>query len=148
MTEKVILTKRQAKFIEDHRNCGNSDSTIAYRIASVGWGKAPILADGTEESYNSKEGWTFENDEKMKMMTALIDGYEVKKEEKWVLVRPVLVNNDRVNVFYQSTMFIPTDRAKTAMEFETKEKAEEYARNYDDAHYFKAILKEESHLAF
>lgn len=126
MTEKVILTKRQAKFIEDHRNYGNSDSTIAYRIASVGWGKGPILADGTEENHNSKEGWTFENDEKMKMMTALIDGYEIKKEEKWALAMQALVKDERVTVFYRGGFWLPSDRFVSAKLFKSEEEAKEF----------------------
>lgn len=130
MTEKVILTERQAKFIEDHRNYGNSDSTIAYRIASVGWGKAPILADGTEENHNSKEGWTFENDEKVKMMTALINGYEIKKPETWVLTTDVMVKTERTSIFYQGTRWIPTDMFSSAMKFKSEEEAKEYKEEH------------------
>ena len=126
MTEKVILTKRQAKFIEDHRKAKHEDSEIAYKIARVGWGFGPMLADETEEEYNSKEGWSFENNEKMKMLTALINGYEIKKEEKWALAMQALVKNERVTVFYRGDFWLPSDRLESAMEFESEEKAKEF----------------------
>lgn len=128
MTEKVILTKRQAKFIEDHRKARHEDSEIAYKIARVGWGFKPMLAEGTEEDYNSKDGWTFENGEKMKMLTALINGYETKTDETWVLTADVSVKAELTPVFYQGLYWIPCDRVSTAMKFETEEEANQYKK--------------------
>lgn len=130
MTEKVILTKRQAKFIEDHRKAKHEDSEIAYKIARVGWGYSPMLADGTEEEYNSKDGWAFESGEKTKMLTALINGYEIKKPETWVLTTDVMVKTERTSIFYQGTRWIPTDMLSSATKFKSKEEAEEYKEEH------------------
>lgn len=131
MTEKVILTERQAKFIEDHRKAKHEDSEIAYKIARVGWGFKPMLADGTEEEYNSKDGWTFDGSEKVKMMTALINGYEIKKPETWVLTTDIMVKTERTSIFYQGTFWIPTDNFNDAMKFKSKKEAEQYKKEHD-----------------
>lgn len=131
MTEKVILTERQAKFIEDHRKARHEDSEIAYKIARVGWGYSPMLADGTEEEHNSKDGWTFENNEKMKMLTALNNGYEIKKPGTWVLTTDIMVKTERTSIFYQGTFWIPTDNLNDAMKFKSKKEAEQYKKEHD-----------------
>lgn len=68
----VELTEEQAEYLETFR--GDKSKAIYY-ISSWGWGN--FLKNGLGEVFEKAEERPFTLDEKEKMITALINGYEV-----------------------------------------------------------------------
>lgn len=97
---KVSITKRQAEFIESF----NRDKQKGmFYIARVGWSYAPTDGNGVSYDYNSEEGWAFENNEKEKMMQALLNGYIVEPEEPKEFVMYMTFsddNHDQKKIYY------------------------------------------------
>lgn len=114
-----IITKAQADFIETFN--GNEIKAVHY-VSRWGWGH--FLTDGQGHEYESEDIKPFSIDDKLEIINAIINGYEVKKEE-WVLATEVYVNDKRTTVYYQGTVFIPSDDAKDAYKFNSKEEAKD-----------------------
>ena len=73
----VKLTQKQADYLETFKE---NDQAIHY-ISRWGWGY-PLL-DGNEKVYVKSEKEPFKQDEKLKMLNAVISGYEVIFEPKF-----------------------------------------------------------------
>lgn len=67
----VKLTQEQADYLETFRE----PNEAIYYISRWGWCHA--LKDGNEKVYGGAEKEPFEQDEKLKMLDAVINGYEV-----------------------------------------------------------------------
>lgn len=67
----VKLTQEQADYLETFRE----PNEAIYYISRWGWCHA--LKDGNEKLYEAAEKKPFEQDEKLKMLDAIINGYEV-----------------------------------------------------------------------
>ena len=67
----VKLTQEQADYIKTFRE----PNEAIYYISRWGWCHA--LKDGNEKVYGGTEKEPFEQDEKLKMLDAVINGYEV-----------------------------------------------------------------------
>lgn len=59
------------------------------------------------------------------------DGWlQLASKEKFVLGLDVYVKGYRTTVYYQNTMFVPTDERKDALTFETKEEANKFKEDH------------------
>lgn len=117
-----LITKEQADFI---KTFNGEKSRAIHHISRWGWGH--YLTDGNNHTYKSNDTKPFNMlDEKLKMIDAVINGYEVKKDEKWVLATDIYVKGERVTIYYQGTIFVPADNIQEANKFNTKEEAEDH----------------------
>lgn len=115
-----IITKAQADFIETF---GDKKEKAIHFISLWGWGH--YLVDGKGHEYEDKDVKPFSIDDKLEIINAIINGYEVKEPEKWVITADVNVKNERVAVYYQGYIYIPTDKLKEAVVYKTKQEAED-----------------------
>lgn len=117
-----IITKAQADFIETFG--GNKNKAVQYTLR-WGWGWGDYLVDGKSYQYESEDTKPFSMGDKLMIIDAIINGYEVKKDEKWVLATDVFAKGERVTIYYQGTLYVPTDNLKEARKFNSKEEAED-----------------------
>lgn len=116
-----IITKAQADFIETFG--GKKNKAVQY-TSRWGWGN--YLVDGKGHQYENGDTKPFSMGDKLMIIDAIINGYEVKKDEKWVLATDVYIKGERVTIYYQGTIFIPSDNINEASKFNTKAEAEDH----------------------
>ena len=130
MTE-VMITKRQAKFIESF---GSNTKKAMYYIARTGWGYAPTDGHGNVDDNESPEGWTFEVDEKEKMVQALLNGYIIEPEKPKEVVMYMCFEDDNHNtkkVYYGSFYNVSSKERATFFEEDSFEIDELKAKGWE-----------------
>ena len=111
----VKLTQEQADFIETFRE---PDEAVYY-ISRWGWCYA--LEDGNGEVYGDSEEKPFKLDEKLKMIEAVINGYEVIEPTFKFYNYSV---NSRIPLYYAGDIRQLTNNEKNALK--VKKDSEEY----------------------
>ena len=87
--EKVKVSEEEAKFLKTFDFNHESDVTTAlYRISRTGWGYYLTDNDGVELKDLTKGFRDFEN--RKRLIKAVLDGYEVEKEKRYVVKIPVV----------------------------------------------------------
>ena len=109
--EKVKVSEEEAKFLETFDfNC-ESDVTIAlYHVSRTGWGYYLKDNDGIELKDLSEGFRELEN--RKRLIKAILDGYEVEKEKRYLVKLKGLGHEFRVlkyNIFYND-WFTGSDR--------------------------------------
>ena len=87
--EKVKVSEEEAKFLKTFDFNHEIDVTTAlYRISRTGWGYYLTDNDGVELKDLTKGFRDLEN--KKRLIKAVLDGYEVEKEKRYVVKIPVV----------------------------------------------------------
>lgn len=115
----VELTEEQAEYLETFR--GDKSQAIYY-ISSWGWGN--YLQNGLGEVFEKAEERPFTLDEKEKMITALINGYEVIESEPKFKFYNFSDRSESTPLYYAGKANQLNGNKKFALE--VKEDSEEY----------------------
>lgn len=115
----VELTKEQADYLETF---DGDKSQAIYYISSWGWGN--YLKNGLGEVFEKEEERPFTIDEKEKMITALINGYEVIESEPKFKFCNFSDRSETIPLYYAGKTKELTGNEKFALE--VKKDSEEY----------------------
>ena len=85
--QKVKVSEEEAKFLETFDfNCESDVTTALYHVSRVGWGYYLEDNDGIELKDLSEGFRELEN--RKRLIKAILDGYEVKKEKRYRIFMP------------------------------------------------------------
>lgn len=82
--QKVKVSEEEAKFLRTFDfNCESDVTTALYHVSRTGWGYHLMDIDGTELKDLSEGFRELEN--RKRLIKAILDGYEVEKEPKYIV---------------------------------------------------------------
>lgn len=98
--QKVRVSEEEAKFLETFNLNHRTDVTTAlYHVSRVGFGYCLTNNDDLELRDLSEEFWDFEN--RKRLIKAILDGYEVEKEKRYLVKMKAIKSNSQYLVFGQ-----------------------------------------------
>ena len=93
--QKVKVSEEEAKFLETFDfNCEIDVTTALYHVSRTGWGYYLRDNDGIELKDLSEGFRELEN--RKRLIKAILDGYEVEKEKRYLVTIKGVVSNFRV----------------------------------------------------
>lgn len=92
--KKVKVSEEEAKFLKTFDfNCGSDVTTALYHVSRTGWGYYLKDNDGIELKDLSEGFRELEN--RKRLIKAILDGYEVEKEKRYIIKLKGVSNGTR-----------------------------------------------------
>lgn len=92
--QKVVVSEEEAKFLETFDfNCESDVTTALYHVSRTGWGYYLRDNDGIELKDLSERFRELEN--RKRLIKAILDGYEVEKEKRYLVKMKGMASNFR-----------------------------------------------------